>query len=334
MRWPLAPLTVAAALAVLVRAADAQALTFTVIPDDGFGSRVLLIHDCYRIKSTLPCEQDGGGFARGDPARLAAKWREGPFAEVWLLSGGGDLNAGIAIANDLRAHAQAVRVPNAARLLKASIEPTRAPACISSCTVAFMGGQFRTIDMVTGDAATYKVHASSSVSWGDPDEEKDYIAQFFSLLNRRGLEALVAELTGDDRTLAARLFCVFQDTLWLTIKKSDPQDPERRRRDQVLRDWERERQGYRYPPAQAARDRAILTLEGQAALQDILMRAERESMSGAINQLRSLAGGLGRRADAALAMLAAMYDTSSILETNNVPKETLTRMGYLTEFVR
>jgi hypothetical protein len=33
-------------------------------------------------------------------------------------------------------------------------------------------------------------------------------------------------------------------------------------------------------------------------------------------------------------MLAAMYDTSSILETNTVPKETLTKMGYLTEFVK
>jgi hypothetical protein len=66
----------------------------------------------------------------------------------------------------------------------------------------------------------------------------------------------------------------------------------------------------------------------------MLMRAERDSMSGAIDELRGLAAGLGRRADAALAMLAAMFDTSSILETNNVPKETLTRMGYLTEFVR
>ncbi len=321
-------------LGVLALAPDVQALAFTVIPDDGFGARVLLIHDCQRIRNSTPCRPDEQGFVNGDQRRLAAKWSEGPFAEVWLISGGGSVRAGIDIANDLRRHGQAVRVPNAARLLKAGVEPTRPPACVSSCSIAFMGGQFRSIDILPGDAATYEVHAASAVQWGDPTEEKDYILSFFQRLDSRGLDGVVAFLTNGDREMAAELFCVFQDTLWLTLKKPDPQDPERRRRDQVLRDWARERQGYNYPPAQFARDKAILALEGEASLQDILMRVERDSMMTAITEMRGLAGSLGRRADAALDMLAAMFDTSSILETNSVPRETLTKMGYLTEFVK
>ena len=325
---------IAAAVVALAVVPHADALAFTVIRDDGFGSRVLLIHDCGAIRGPRPCSGEENGFVADDPGRLKAKWREGPFAEVWLLSYGGLLKAGIAIANDLRDHGQAVRVPNAARLLKASIAPARPPACVSSCTVAFMGGQFRTIDMMPGDAATYEVHAASSVSWNDLEEDKERIAYALGVLNDSGLDRLVSLLTNGDRESAADLFRVFQDTLWLTVKKPEPADPERRRRDQVLRDWVRERQTYYYPPSQSSRDRATLTLEGTAALQDILMRIERDSMTGAVDELRRLLPGLGRRAEAVLDMLAAMFDTSSILETNNVPKETLMKMGYLTEFVR
>jgi hypothetical protein len=327
---------IAALLAVAVVAGEAQALSFTVIPNDGFGSKVLLIFDCGRIKEARTCPPGPRGFVKSDPTTLRDYWQQGPFDEVWLLSGGGLLDAGIAMAIDLRAHAQAVRVPNAARLLKAGIIPAENPQCVSSCTVAFMGGQFRTIDMAPGDVATYEVHSGSSVSWGQPDgEDADIVALVWKAIENGELRQIVAEITGDDRSTARRLFTVFQDTLWLAVKPRGP-DPERQRRDQALNSWEREYQsrGYSYPASQEARDKQIMAHEGKASMQDILMRIERDSMDRAIAEIRAIIPSLGRRADAALAMLAAMYDTSSILETNAVPKETLTRMGYLTEFVK
>jgi hypothetical protein len=57
-------------------------------------------------------------------------------------------------------------------------------------------------------------------------------------------------------------------------------------------------------------------------------------MDRAIREIRAMTPRLGRRADAALAMLASMFDTSSILETNSMPRETLVKMGYITEFVK
>jgi hypothetical protein len=335
------PLVLAALAAALVHPIAADALAFKVIDDDGNRNRVLLVYDCELIARAEPCQPHEQGFDEEDPARLKGWWSRGPFAEVWLVSGGGDLAAGIKIANDLRAHQQAVRVPNVTRLRQASEKPVVAPYCVSSCTVAFMGGQFRTVDMRPGDAATYEVHAASSVSWNNPAREADRIKLFFEVLEdpTRGLAWLIGRLTSDDRATARDLFTVFQDTLWLSIKKRDPadpngfSDPERRQRDGALSGWVG-RGPYVYSAADAARDSEILRLEGRAALQDILMRVERDSMHRVIAELRQMAPGLGRRADAAVAMLAAMYETSSILETNNVPKETLTKMGYLTEFVR
>jgi hypothetical protein len=326
----------AAFIVVALTAGNAWALSFRVIPNDGFNSRVLLIYDCGRIKEDLECTDENDGFVESDPGTLTSYWGKGPFDEVWLLSGGGDLDAGIKIARDLYAHAQAVRVPNAARLLKAGIVPTEDPECVSSCTVAFMGGQFRTIDMTPGDVAEYEVHAASSVSWGNPKKSEKAINLIWGAVEEGEFREIIAIITGKHRNTARRLFAVFQDTLWLAIKARNQPDPERPRRDQLLDQWERESQSrsYPYPAAQEARDKQILALEGRAGLQDIIMRIERDSMDRAIAEIRSMVPRLGRRADAALAMLAAMYDTSSILETNTVPKETLTKMGYLTEFVK
>jgi hypothetical protein len=161
-------------------------------------------------------------------------------------------------------------------------------------------------------------------------------------LNERGIRAVLQEFTEDSRKSAREFFTVFQDTLWLPIKPRNPQDPrglrdpERQRREQAFNEWEREWHGQTsfYTREQQARDEALLELEGRAALQDIIMRAEREAMDAAIREIRALLPRLGRRAEAAHAMLAAMFDTSSILETNSMPRETLVKMGYVTEFVK
>jgi hypothetical protein len=325
-------------LAALVCPPSAHALTFKVIGDDGFGGRVLLIYDCGRLTEPATCTPAQTRFHPSDPKTLSDHWSQGPFDEVWLLSGGGAVVAGVAIAKDLRAHAQSVRVPGPARLRKAGVTPTRDPMCVSSCTIAFMGGQFRSID----EGATYQVHSASYVQWGDIDASLPAIKETFEFIGKHGLRAAINEYTDDSRRSARELFTLFQDTLWLPIKPRNPQDPygqrdaELQRREQAFNEWQRERQGVSFPyaPEQQTRDEALFALEGPAALQDIIMREERNEMDRAIREIRSFLPRLGRRADAALAMLAAMFNTSSILETNSMPRETLIKMGYITEFVK
>jgi hypothetical protein len=320
-----------ALLSAFLSATPAYALKFLVIPDDGFGQRVLLIHDCTALAENKDCTDTNSHFAQDDEKRLRAAWT-GQFQEVWLLSAGGNLDAGIAIGNELRARGATVRVPGGPRLLRAGYHITRDRHCISACTVAFMGGQFRFID----PDATYEVHSASSVSWSDITKELfAYIDEIEGDIRSRGLRAVATDRTSGDRQLAKNMFVLFQETLWLPIQNQITA-ADRRQRDQTLNDWVRDglSQGYRYDAAQLERDQKILDLEGLSALQDILMRIERTSMDKAIADIRSAVPKLGKRADAALAMLAAMYDTSSIKETNRVPRETLVKMGYITEFTK
>jgi len=313
---------------------DALALKFRIIENDGFGHRVLLVHDCDAIKDNPSCSAEETMFSAGDDGRFVNAWR-GQIDEVWLLSGGGNLDAGIKIAAQLRARGATVRVPGAARLLRAGLhmDPDLGSNCVSACTVTFMGGQFRLID----PDATYEVHSASSVLWGNPKDPSTTktIEAFRGLIKEDGLRAAANALTKWHRETARDLFLIFQESLWLPIQDGRTQS-ERRQRDQVLSDFVSAGVGrsYSYDAAQLAQDQQVYDLEGTAALQDILMRIERDSMDQVIAEIRARLPRLGRRADAALAILAAMYDTSSIKETNVVPRETLLKMGYVTEFVK
>lgn len=330
-------------MAVLCHAIDSAALNYKVIANDGTGQRVLLAYNCGYIANDADCPavhpEFMDSFAPGDVERLRQQWSRGPFAEVWLLSGGGMLDEGIGLANEFRSRGQAVRVPNARRLRAAGLVPAvvngeRRTNCVSSCTVAFMGGQLRFVDLEPGDEATYQVHAASIVAWNDLNarrtQESIAVVQKAATAD---LGRFATFLAADNRVTAQRLFALFQDTLWLVVKPRSQNDPERLARDRALDAFAGIARPYPYPEAQAARDKALLELEGQAALQDILMRVERHSMMLAIEDLRGILPRLGRRAEAALAMLGAMYDTSSILETNRMPKETLLKMGYITELI-
>ena len=336
-----ATLTLAVLISALVPSGEAHALSYKV-KNDAEGKRVLLAYDCGFIKNDPQCPEvhDASldGFNDGEELRFRNELAKGPFAEVWLLSGGGALNAGIALAREFYARAQTVRVPNIARLRGAGLEPeigddgrplTR---CISSCTVAFMGGQFRFIDLQPGDEATYEVHAGSLVSWGNLKDEqtKESIADFTARAHK-DLAELARWLAMRNHARARELFKVFQDSLWLVLKKRDSNDPERQSRDRAL--GTSRSLAYQYTASQLTRDQDIIRLEGGVALQDVLMRIERESMQSAIDELRRDLPSLGRRADTALAIVEAMYGTSSILETNRMPRETLLKMGYITEFI-
>jgi hypothetical protein len=99
----------------------------------------------------------------------------------------------------------------------------------------------------------------------------------------------------------------------------------------VLRNWLRAAQPSRYRSSpQFQQDVATVKREGVAAVQEILMRLERDTMQVAIDELRRLLPELGPRAEPALRMLETMY-SSRITGTASLSYETLLQMGYITK---
>ncbi len=258
----------------------------------------------------------------GDAATAASyldKARSG-FFEVWLVSGGGSLPMGLEIGRLLRRHRTTVRVPDKARLERAGRTPLldadESVSCVSSCTVAFMGGLFRYKD----DAATYEVHSASGVQGGIGDDEREQLA-------RGDLDGLAVSEFVYARYSARQLLTHFQNTLLLYTRS-----PQRAEDDKAFQQEAVDTRGVSVPysPAQKARDLQRLRDEGvDAAGQDILMRMERDSMRAAIEEMRLRLPSLGPRAEPALKMLASMYDVG-ILATQTLSKQTMLSMGYLT----
>lgn len=86
-----------------------------------------------------------GGVGDKEGARLdAAIQKAGALDEVWLSSPGGNLEQGEAMGRVLRRRGLMVRVPNG-------------HACISACTIAFLGGPVRAVD----PGAYYGIHMFS-----------------------------------------------------------------------------------------------------------------------------------------------------------------------------
>lgn len=86
-----------------------------------------------------------GGVGNQESARLdAAIQQAGSVDEVWLSSPGGNLEQGEEMGRVLRKRGLMVRVPDG-------------HACISACTIAFLGGQIRVVD----PKAYYGIHMFS-----------------------------------------------------------------------------------------------------------------------------------------------------------------------------
>jgi hypothetical protein len=357
----------------LLWAHTASALTFRVIPDDGLKRRVLLIYDCgWLAGDPSPCLESETMFAAegvysadfqddaerdaivrraralggryqveqkdkqvlyeysGDVAQLRRFLGQDAFAEVWLLSGGGHLVAGLGIGKELRDKGVAVRVPSAVRVREAGLRlaERQSAACVSACTIAFMGGVFRYID----DGASYQIHAGS---------------RYLDLGGRRledihktlaagggGLQAIADEINKDARDSLRNDLVHFHDTLLLPLGERNTRG-ERANRDKELSAWVIAAPArFPYSTADRERDRQVIESEGDAALQDIFMRLERRAIALAVEDVRPMLPRLGRRADAALAMFVAMFDTASIKESNMMARETLVSMGYITEDVK
>lgn len=86
-----------------------------------------------------------GGVGNQEATRLdTAIQQAGNIDEVWLSSPGGNLDQGEAMGRVLRKRGLMVRVPDG-------------HACISACTIAFLGGQIRAVD----SGAFYGIHMFS-----------------------------------------------------------------------------------------------------------------------------------------------------------------------------
>jgi hypothetical protein len=256
-----------------------------------------------------------------------------PFDEVWLLSGGGDVDAGVGFARTLRRHGMTVEVP-------ADYQ------CISACTIAFMGGALRYID---GNAA-FRVHSASMYEGGVSKQ----IAQEFQQDPDAALSRVARSQQIDERYLALRLMTLFQNTLTLPLRSAP-----RPENDADFCRWAggsystisfsggRSR-GYCDTEGQTlvsphlayadsknavrAADVALIRREGPAAYQDILMRVERDCMSLALDDLELEVAERGPRAKPALKMLRAMFMTS-ITDTSYMTHLQLVTMGYVTESI-
>ena len=303
------------------------ALRFQEIAADQ-GKRVLFIRDCAlgNIPNEKPCAGYENGFEgpsdesgyRGDSAVLGQILSRSRFEEVWLFSGGGNLDEGIKVGRLLRRHSATVRVPNVARVrsIIAWPKPTMQVFCVSSCTVAFMGGLFRYVD----PDATYQVHSASSVT--------QLSKELSTFLDDNGFAGFAASKERSTRLNGIRLFRHFQNTLVMPLVRPGGIQPFAEN-DQSFLDWAK-RFRSRYSAAQFEVDRQRYESEGRASLQDILMRIERDSMMGVIEDIRADLNSYGSRAKHALAMLEVMYKVG-IKDTFILDRETMYAMGYLTK---
>jgi hypothetical protein len=308
------------ASAVLLAAVPGRALLFTQIQLNG--RLILVVHDCgswegdaSRKKSdgTIACQESDSHFSKGDDVTFERvvfmqELQRRPYDEVWLISGGGDVEAGIGIGRALRRHRMTVRVP-------------KGYDCVSSCTIAFMGGLFRFID----EGATYQVHSASSVSRKLPEAFKAELQK-----DPSHLFATWADIQQvDARYMAIRLLMHFENTL-LLLQANTRQLSES---DRDLYYWaESKRPHLAYLDSdnpERLSDVKKFKSEGASSAQDIAMRIERESMTLAIQDLEADLPNLGPRAKPALDMVKAMYMTS-IKETSTLSQTELVKMGYVT----
>ncbi|MBK6486110.1 MAG: hypothetical protein IPF98_04380 [Gemmatimonadetes bacterium] len=316
-----------------------NALLFEAVRDPA-GRSILFVRDCGfgRLPQDVTslgveaCESWQGGFTgrgtyesrdgrqlqyAGDAQVLAAHLGRQRFAEVWLYSGGGDLGEGVAIGRLLRQSRMTVRVPNVERVrgVMPWPQPDGNVRCISSCTVAFMGGLFRYMD----DGASYEVHSASGV-----------LGIVDTATTRRvmtgQLRPVMAKKCEGSRYWAAKLFRYFQNSLLQTTRYPQVTESEQEYDEYAQRGTA----VMPYTAEQELRDLERLQSEGVIAVQDMIMRFERGCMAAAIDQLRQAPAARTPRAGPALRMLESMY-TVSIKETQSMTRETMLRMGYLTQ---
>jgi hypothetical protein len=310
-----------ASLAILLAPRPAEALKFEPVDPKELPAGVrsaLWVRDCGRAFQDKQCADGEEMFSTGDSVKLASILSARRYDEVWLASGGGVLDEGLAIGEVLRRFQATVRVPPGRR-------------CVSSCTVAFLGGVFRYID----EGATYQVHAASLFLDTDLDDPwmKDVVSDPATGLVEwadrllEGFDLKRNHISGA-RESAKQLLIHCQKAL--NPLGQLPPGREQANRERLDR-WVRAGATSAYRKSeQLSRDVDAIRREGVVAVQEILMRLERDTMQQAIDELRPMLPDLGPRAEPALRMLETMY-SSRITGTASLSYETLLQMGYITK---
>ncbi len=320
----LSPLLVALAgsAVMLLGASRAEALKFDPVDPKLLPPGVksaLWVRDCGKQGfEDAHCDESERSFFKGDTARLTAALSARSYDEIWLASGGGNLDEGIGVGEVLRRFQATVRVPPGHR-------------CVSACTVAFLGGVFRYLD----EKATYEVHAASRFSDEDVDgESMKYLLEDPAGALREwaglllfGANTQSGRFTGA-RELAQSLFLHCQKAVHpLGVLPPNLENQNRQRLQNLLRVTLK----FDYPQSrQFADDVDRIRREGVPAAQEILMRIERDSMQVGIDEIRGILPSLGPRAAPALRMVETMY-SSRITATAVLSRQTMVQMGYITE---
>jgi hypothetical protein len=148
MRWRIAHLVVWASLA-FSHAAFAQASYCGAQPSNSvfafphFDDKQMYYTSISNGGARILMAEGGVGDQEGERLESALQ-HAGNIDEVWLSSPGGNLEQGEAMGRVLRRRGLMVRVPTGR-------------ACISACTIAFLGGQVRAVD----HGAYYGIHMFS-----------------------------------------------------------------------------------------------------------------------------------------------------------------------------
>lgn len=322
-------------ICLFVCAVPCRALKFRVAGEGN--NKILLVTDCPWVeKEGAVCRPSELHFTdaqdgyEGDAAVFRRALHTQGVSEVWVISGGGNVQAAVEMARDLRVSGFPVRVPSATRV---GVSPKVHPYCVSACTIFFMGGVIRRID----PGATYQVHSASSwsgrVDWqSGGTQHSPTIDPKIVLVAEKPERLLPTFVEGQQesaRVMALQLLRIFQNTLLVpTRRQLIPEN-----------DTQMEAEATASLPTltyagshQEQLDVGRIHAEGRAAVQDILMRIEREEMGDAIRWLQSRTD-LGYRADTAIEMLRMMY-MESIRETSTLSESELERRGYVTPEVR
>lgn len=298
-------------LPALAWSPSAEALKF-VARQNPEGQPVLIAYDCGNLgekegecseyESSFTGEftdDDGRVVYPGDARYLDRILNEHSYYQVLLYSNGGDLQEGLRVGEVLRRHRQYVRVAAGMR-------------CVSSCTVAFLGGVIRDVD----PDASYEMHAYSR--YKSPPAEF-FAKRFGGADGEFAFDKDVSSTATSARTNARDLLLYVQGMIGgrpdggavSTILASAPDFHETYR-----------------ASAQSKADLARIRAEGGTAAQEILMRIERESFESLLQALKAGSAGLGARGDRAVQILEIMF-TSRIAGTAELDQNTLREYGYI-----
>lgn len=293
-----------ALLCLLLAAGEASALKF-IEGKDSEGHLVLLAYDCGWREAEESCKKYEKSFSgpnprlgyAGDAAALESLLRNQNYYQVWLNSGGGNLDEGVRFGEVLRRYRQFVYVPDGYH-------------CVSACTVAFLGGVLRDV----APRGAYKVHAYSGVL----HDTQDDLAPYASPDGDTSLKRFVERDSEGGVIWVAKLF--------LYVQRMIGGQPDEAQTIRVLTEAPDYAKVYLSSPRFRA-DLARMRAEGAATTQDILMRIERESFETRLAYLKGHADGLGTRGKPAIRMLEIMF-SSRIAGTALLDQSTLRENGY------